>query len=148
MPELIPDPFDLQRFVTAQESNFDDAMAELASGRKRSHWMWYIFPQVAGLGSSSMAQRYAIRSKAEAIAYLAHPLLGPRLVQGAETLLAVQGRTALQIMGEPDDVKLRSSMTLAAQFSPPGSVFQRVLDRYFAGAADEKTLGIIRTFAR
>src|SRR5688572_4887926 len=105
------DPFDLERFVSAQARSFDDAIDELANGRKRSHWMWYVFPQVVGLGRSSTSEHYAIRSKAEALAYLAHPLLGPRLAQAAEALLAVQNRTASQIMGYPDDLKLRSSMT-------------------------------------
>lgn len=142
------DSFDLARFVAAQESSFDEALAELAGGRKQSHWMWYVFPQVGGLGSSAMAQRYAIRSKREALAYLAHPLLGPRLVRAAEVLLTVRDRTATQIMGTPDDVKLRSSMTLFAQSAPAGSVFHRVLDRYYGGEADERTLAILHSFAR
>jgi uncharacterized protein (DUF1810 family) len=140
------DPFDLQRFVSAQEDSFVRAVEELARGRKESHWMWYVFPQVAGLGGSGMSRRYAIRARAEAQAYLAHPILGPRLAQAAATLLEVQGRTACEIMGQPDDVKLRSSMTLFAQVAPDGSVFRRVLDRYFAGEPDLRTLEILRAF--
>lgn len=138
--ETSGDPFDLQRFMTAQAANYDDALAELTAGRKRTHWMWYVFPQIAGLGSSAMAQRYAIRSLDEARAYLAHPTLGPRLCRVAEALLTVRHGTAHEIMGSPDDLKLRSSMTLFAQVSPAGSVFHRVLDRYFNGAPDPATL--------
>jgi uncharacterized protein (DUF1810 family) len=139
-PQTTPDPFDLQRFVSAQAANFDDALAELTAGRKRTHWMWYVFPQIAGLGSSAMAQRYAIQSVDEARAYVAHPLLGSRLQQVAEALLAVQQGTAREIMGQPDDLKLRSSMTLFAHVSPPGSVFHRVLARYFNGERDAATV--------
>jgi uncharacterized protein (DUF1810 family) len=134
------DPFDLQRFVSAQAANFGDALAELKAGRKRTHWMWYVFPQIAGLGTSAMAQRYAIGSTEEAQAYLAHPVLGPRLRQATEAILAVPQGTARDILGEPDDVKLRSSMTLFACVSPRGSVFQRTLDRYFSGEPDPATL--------
>jgi uncharacterized protein (DUF1810 family) len=102
--------------------------------------MWYIFPQVAGLGFSSMAQRYAIRSRGEAEAYLAHPILGPRLAECAKALLGVQDRSAKEIMGYPDYLKLQSSMTLFAAVSPPGSVFEQVLDKYYGGAKDPKTL--------
>ena len=136
------DPFDLERFVHAQAANFDDALAELRAGRKRSHWMWYVFPQIAGLGSSSMAQRYAIQSLDEARAYLAHPVLGPRLRQVSEAVVAVPDRnvTALEIMGRPDDMKLFSSMTLFAHVSAPGSVFHRVLEHYFGGEQVAATL--------
>jgi uncharacterized protein (DUF1810 family) len=138
-PSVPTDPHDLARFVEAQARNYDDALAELRAGRKRSHWMWYVFPQIAGLGRSPMAQRYAIASLAEAEAYLGHPVLGPRLVACADALLGVDGRTAHEIMGSPDDVKLRSSATLFAHVAPAGSVFHRILDRYFAGAADAET---------
>lgn len=134
------DPFDLERFVRAQENTFARAHAEIASGAKRSHWMWYVFPQLAGLGSSPMAQRYAIRSLREAREYLAHATLGPRLRDCAATLLALEGRTAHEIFGSPDDLKLRSCCTLFARASPLGSVFEAVLQRYFAGREDERTV--------
>jgi uncharacterized protein (DUF1810 family) len=134
------DPFELTRFVTAQQANYHDAIAELRGGRKRSHWMWYVFPQVAGLGSSAMAKRYAIKSRQEAEAYLAHPLLGPRLVECAEALLQVKGSTAEDIMGYPDWLKLQSSMTLFAALSPPHSPFANVLERYYDGSSDPRTV--------
>src|SRR5947208_7328407 len=109
------DPFDLQRFVEAQAGDHDRALAEVKSGRKRSHWMWYIFPQIDGLGFSSMSKQYAIKSLAEAEAYLRHPVLGPRLVEIAGAALGVEGRSALDIFGSPDDMKLRSCATLFAQ---------------------------------
>lgn len=133
-------PHDLARFVAAQRDVYATALAELAAGRKRSHWMWFVFPQVEGLGSSFMAQRYAIAGRDEADAYLRHPILGPRLVACAEALLAIEGRTAHEIFGSPDDLKLRSSATLFAAVSPPGSVFGRLLDRYYGGKGDEATL--------
>ena len=134
------DPFDLQRFVAAQAVNYDDALAELRAGRKRTHWMWYVFPQVAGLGESAMSRRFAIRSAAEARAYLAHPVLGPRLVACADAMLAIEQRSAREVLGSPDDLKLRSCATLFAAVSPPRSVFERLLARYFGGAPDERTL--------
>lgn len=134
------DPFDLERFLDAQEPDIDRALAELRTGRKVSHWMWYVFPQLAGLGTSPMAARYAIRSLAEADAYLRHPVLGPRLVTCAEALLAVPGRTATAILGTPDDLKLRSCATLFERVAPPGSVFTRILDRFFDGTRDDRTL--------
>lgn len=124
---------DLERFVRAQDGVYDRALAELAAGSKRSHWMWFVFPQVAGLGSSPTAQAYAIRDLAEARDYLAHPVLGPRLTECAETLLGVEGRTASQIFGFPDDLKLRSSMTLFAEAAADSGVFGQVLDRYYDG---------------
>ena len=137
------DPHDLHRFVTAQEGDYAQALQEIQSGRKRSHWMWYIFPQVAGLGFSSMSQRYAIQSLAEAKAYLTHPLLGPRLTAIAEAAFAVEGRSAHDIFGDPDDMKLRSCATLFTQVSPPGSVFHRLLDKYFQGKSDGDTLRLL-----
>jgi uncharacterized protein (DUF1810 family) len=138
------DPHDLNRFVEAQEGIYDQALAEIRAGRKRSHWMWFIFPQIDGLGSSSMAKRYAIKSREEAEAYLAHPVLGPRLVVCAEAAAAVPGKTsALDVFGSPDDMKLRSSATLFACVSPDGSVFERVLDRYFRGERDSATLRLL-----
>jgi uncharacterized protein (DUF1810 family) len=133
----------LQRFVDAQRADYDRALTELRRGEKRSHWMWYVFPQIEGLGASAMARRFAIASLEEASAYLRHPLLGPRLAACAEAALAVEGRTALEIFGAPDDLKLRSSATLFAQVSSPGSVFHRLLDRYFGGRPDEATLRIL-----
>ncbi|MFI1990393.1 DUF1810 domain-containing protein [Actinoplanes sp. NPDC020271] len=133
---------DLHRFVYAQDGVFERALAELAAGRKRSHWMWFVFPQVAGLGSSHTAQTYAIRDLAEARDYLAHPVLGPRLVECAETLLGVEGRTAAQIFGSPDDLKLRSSMTLFAEAADDPAVFRQVLERYYDGP-DERTREIL-----
>lgn len=137
------DPFDLARFVSAQGENYADALAEIRDGCKLSHWMWYVFPQFAGLGQSETARRYAIQSLAEAEAYLAHPLLGPRLVECCEALLAVEGKTAHAVFGTPDDLKLRSSATLFAALCPPGSVFERVLVRYYAGRPDDHTLRLI-----
>src|SRR4051812_11031525 len=134
------DPYNLDRFVQAQQEDYEQALSEIRGGRKRSHWIWYIFPQIDGLAFSSTSKFYAIKSIEEAKAYLAHPILGPRLVQCAEAALAVEGRTAEQIFGSPDDLKLRSSATLFAQVLPPGSVFQRLLDRYFDGAPDARTL--------
>ncbi|MEV4704497.1 DUF1810 domain-containing protein [Actinoplanes sp. NPDC049316] len=133
---------DLERFVQAQDTTYDRALAELRAGQKRSHWMWFVFPQIAGLGSSPTAQRYAIRDLAEARAYLAHPVLGPRLTECAEALLAVEGRSAAQILGHPDDLKLRSSMTLFAEAAGEGQpgVFRQVLDRYYDGEPDPATL--------
>jgi uncharacterized protein (DUF1810 family) len=133
---------DLERFVTAQEGVYDTALAELRAGRKRTHWMWFVFPQIAGLGSSSTAERYAIRSLDEARAYLAHPVLGPRLHEAAAAMLAVEGRTASEILGFPDDLKLRSSMTLFAQAADEPGVFQQVLDRYYDGT-DPRTLALL-----
>ena len=124
---------DLDRFVAAQDGVYDDALAELGAGCKRTHWMWFVFPQIAGLGSSPTAQRYAIRSLDEARAYLAHPVLGPRLRECARALLAVPGRSAREILGHPDDLKLRSSMTLFARAADDPAPFQAVLDRYYDG---------------
>lgn len=137
------DAFDLQRFVDAQARNYDQALAELRAGRKTSHWMWYVFPQVAGLGSSAMAQTYAIGSLAEAKAYLAHPLLGARLRHCVAATLAVVDSTARQIFGSPDDVKFRSSLTLFAEAAPDEPSFRQALDRYFGGEADPVTLKIL-----
>jgi uncharacterized protein (DUF1810 family) len=137
------DPHDLRRFVQAQETDYEHALSEIRSGRKRSHWMWYIFPQVEGLGNSANARRYSIKSAAEAKAYLAHPVLGPRLVACAEAALAVEGRSAIDIFGPPDDMKLRSCATLFASVSSDGSVFHRVIDTYFRGEHDELTLTLL-----
>lgn len=138
------DPFNLARFVEAQEHVYDTALAEIRSGLKRSHWMWFIFPQFKGLGSSAMAQRFAIGSASEARAFLAHPVLGGRLVECADALMGLEDTSALEVFGYPDDLKLCSSVTLFAWISPAGSLFERVLDKYFAGQRDEKTLALLR----
>ena len=137
------DPYGLNRFVQAQAGVYDRARAEIRSGRKRSHWMWFIFPQLDGLGFSSTAKQYAIKSVAEAKAYLSHPVLGPRLVECVEAVLGVQGRTAHEIFGSPDDMKLRSCATLFATVSPPGSVFDQLLDKYYESERDDKTLRLL-----
>jgi uncharacterized protein (DUF1810 family) len=141
----VSDPHNLQRFIDAQEPSYRDALAEIRAGRKRSHWMWYVFPQFAGLGNSPMSARYAIRSKDEARAYLAHPILGARLMECAEAVLAINDRSARDIFGTPDDLKLRSSATLFAQLSPPGSVFERLLDKYYSSEPDPKTINLLAT---
>ncbi|MBI3791788.1 MAG: DUF1810 domain-containing protein [Gemmatimonadetes bacterium] len=138
---------DLDRFVLAQAGDHERALAELRAGAKRTHWMWYVFPQCEGLGTSAMARRYAITSLDEARAYLAHPVLGPRLVACAEAVLAHPERSARAIMGEPDDLKLRSSATLFALVSPPGSVFERVLAQFFEGEPDQATLRLLNVEA-
>lgn len=138
----------LERFVDAQSGGvFDRALGELAAGRKTSHWMWFIFPQLAGLGSSVMSQRYAIESTGEAAAYLAHPLLGPRLRRCTEAILVVPLKSANDILGYPDDVKFRSSMTLFAAVSEPASVFHQAIDRFFDGIPDRKTVARIEPLA-
>jgi uncharacterized protein (DUF1810 family) len=137
------DPYDLSRFLRAQEGVYEQALAEVKSGRKRSHWMWWIFPQFDGLGLSTTSRRYAIKSVAEAKAYLSHPVLGPRLTEGVEAALAVEGRSAHGIFGSPDDMKLRSCATLFASVSPPGSVFHRLLEKYFQGDPDLETLRLM-----
>jgi uncharacterized protein (DUF1810 family) len=135
-----PDPFDLQRFLTAQEGIYQAALAELRGGRKRTHWMWFVFPQFAGLGASATSRRYAIRSLEEARAYLDHPVLGARLRECADALLDLTGPSASDIFGYPDDLKFHSSMTLFELASPPESIFGKVLKEYFGGVRDEATL--------
>lgn len=135
---------DLSRFVSAQEGCYEMAYAELANGRKRSHWMWYIFPQLSGLGSSPMARRYALSGLEEAKAFLAHPLLGTRLVHISALLLSLETNKPTEIFGFPDDIKLRSSMTLFALARPEEPVFQQVLDRFFGGDKDPLTLRLLR----
>jgi uncharacterized protein (DUF1810 family) len=137
------DRFDLARFLRAQDRDYDTALAEIRGGLKQSHWMWYIFPQFEGLGLSTISRRYSIKSRAEAQAYLAHPILGPRLIESAQATLDVHGRSAFEIFGSPDDVKLRSSATLFALVSPPGSVFQQLLEKYFQGGPDGRTLSLV-----
>jgi uncharacterized protein (DUF1810 family) len=137
------DPHNLNRFVLAQEDDYAQALAEIRSGRKRSHWIWYIFPQFEGLGFSSMSRQYSIKSVAEAEAYLKHPTLGPRLRECCEAALSVEGRSAYEIFGSPDDMKLRSCATLFASVSPAGSVFDRLLEKYFQGGRDDRTLRLM-----
>jgi uncharacterized protein (DUF1810 family) len=134
------DQHNLQRFLTAQAEDYECALGELRRGRKELHWIWYIFPQAAGLGQSSMSREYAIRSREEAIAYFGHPILGARLQKCCEALLKHQGKKVQDIMGFPDDVKLRSSMTLFAMISAQGSVFHGVLDAFYGGQMDERTV--------
>ena len=135
------DPFGLERFVAAQDDagTYDQALRELRAGRKHSHWMWFVFPQVAGLGSSPMAQHYAISGLPEARAYLAHPVLGRRLVECARALTELEETDAVRVLGPVDAQKLRSSMTLFALAAPDEPVFRAVLDRYFEGAFDDGT---------
>jgi uncharacterized protein (DUF1810 family) len=132
--------FDPDRFVEAQEPVLADVLRELGEGRKRTHWMWFVFPQIAGLGHSTMAQRYAIASLDEARAYLRHPVLGPRLIQCAGLVNRVQGRSIHQILGNPDDLKFHSSMTLFALADPGERVFKDALENYFEGVPDERTV--------
>ena len=137
------DPYDLARFVRAQERDYGQALSEIRRGQKQSHWMWYVFPQFHGLGFSPTSRRYAIKSVAEAEAYLRHPILGPRLVEIAEVAAGIEGRSAFQVFGSPDDMKLRSCATLFATVSPAGSVFERLLARYFDGEPDSETLRLL-----
>lgn len=138
------DPYDLDRFVRAQEPDYEHALSEIKSGRKRSHWMWYIFPQFDGLAFSATSKHYAIKSVAEAQAYLDHQILGPRLLECAEAVLGVEGRSAAEIFGSPDDLKLQSCATLFACVLPPGSVFDRLLGKYYWSGRDGKTLQLLR----
>jgi uncharacterized protein (DUF1810 family) len=140
---VVGNPYDLQRFVAAQEPVLERVRSELRRGRKQSHWMWFVFPQLAGLGSSPTARAYAISSVDEARAYLAHPVLGPRLVECAALAAAVEGGSAAAVFGYPDDLKLRSSMTLFARAAPDEPVFGQVLDRYFDGEPDPRTLELL-----
>jgi uncharacterized protein (DUF1810 family) len=137
------DPHDLQRFVEAQEPVIDEVKGELRSGRKRTHWMWYVFPQMAGLGSSRLSRRYAISSRAEADAYLAHPVLGPRLRECTALVNGVEGCSATEIFGSPDDLKFRSSMTLFDAVADDPAPFETALERYYGGDPDPKTLELL-----
>lgn len=142
--ESAGDPFDLNRFVDAQEPVYGDVIDELRAGRKRGHWMWFVFPQLRGLGGSAMADRYGIASLDEAGAYLCHELLGPRLRECSRLVTAVQGRSIGQIFGSPDDLKLRSSMTLFAHATEDNQDFIEVLDKYYDGQPDRLTLERLR----
>lgn len=137
------DPFNLQRFLQAQEPVYDRVQTELNNGHKRSHWMWFIFPQFAGLGGSEMSRRYAIRSREEALAYLEHPLLGARLRTCTQEVLNIRERSVAGIFGHPDDLKFHSSMTLFAQVAAADSLFQQALNQYFHGILDDWTLSLM-----
>lgn len=137
------DPFDLSRFVQAQQQTYDQALSELQRGRKQSHWMWYVFPQLDGLGFSPITKRFSIKSEDEARAYLKHPTLGPRLLECAEAILSIEGKSAREILGSPDDLKLKSCATLFAHVSPPGSVFERILEKFYTGERDAATLRLL-----
>ena len=137
------DRFGLTRFTRAQAGIYDRVLGELKSGQKRTHWMWYVFPQLDGLGRSKTAKHYAIKSIEEAQAYLNHPLLGSRLLECAEVVFATEGRSVSDIFGYPDDLKFKSSMTLFSCITNPDSMFVRVLDKYFQGEQDVKTLQLL-----
>ena|SRR5436190_1941045 len=137
------DPYDFARFFQAQETTYEQAISEIGNGRKRTHWMWFIFPQFAGLGFSYQSKLYAINSLDEARAYLRHPILGPRLLEAAKGCLQIEGKTAHDVFGTPDDAKLRSSMTLFSLASSGETVFQDVLAKFFDGEPDRRTLELI-----
>ena len=136
--------YDLNRFLQAQERTYETALAEIRAGRKRSHWIWYIFPQIRGLGFSTMAQKYAIRDLEEAKAYMEEPVLRRRLLEISSALLGLESRDPLAVMGSPDDLKLRSSMTLFAAAAPEEAVFRDVLNAFYGGKADRRTLKILQ----
>ena len=146
MPEPVMNNgvYDFSRFLSAQKGIFESVLDELRSGQKQTHWMWFIFPQMDGLGHSSTSRYYSIKSKEEARQYLDYPVLGARLLKCAEILLALEGKTATEIFGYPDDLKLKSSMTLFASVTESESVFARVLEQYFDGERDQKTLYLLR----
>ena len=137
------DPYELSRFLRAQANDYAQALSEIRSGRKRSHWIWYIFPQIDGLGYSATSTHYAIKSLAEAQAYLDHPILGPRLLECAEAADRIEGRSATEVFGSPDDMKVRSCATLFACVSPAGSVFERLLAKFYQNERDGKTLRLL-----
>jgi uncharacterized protein (DUF1810 family) len=139
------DPFDLNRFASAQAPVYTDVLAELRNGRKQTHWMWYIFPQIDGLGNSATTKHYAIKSRGEAQAYLQHPVLGARLRECTEIVLRLEGRPISEIFLYPDDLKLRSSMTLFAAITTPDSVFAQLLTKCFAGKPDKRTLEMLES---
>ena len=138
------DPHNLQRFIDAQEPVYRQLVAELAAGEKRSHWMWFVFPQLDGLGCSSMAQRFAFRSREEVKAYWQHPVLGSRLRECIGLMLAIKGKSALEILDTPDDLKFRSCLTLFAAVLPDEPVFARALEKYFTGVGDSRTSALLR----
>ena len=139
------DPYNLQRFVDAQDAVYERVVEELRGGRKSSHWMWFVFPQLRGLGQSQMAHTFGIGSRAEAEAYLKHPVLGPRLKECTRQVNLIKGRTIEEIFGYPDDLKFRSSMTLFASVEREDQLFKTALDKYFGGAPDARTLELLPT---
>jgi uncharacterized protein (DUF1810 family) len=139
-PGALPDPFDLERFFKAQNPVYSSVLHELRNGLKTGHWIWFVFPQIRGLGLSSTSQQFSIGSKEEAIAYLNHSILGPRLRECTQLMLDIQEKPLRQILGSPDDVKFRSSMTLFARAKPEDDLFQRALDKYFDGEEDRLTV--------
>jgi uncharacterized protein (DUF1810 family) len=141
--QLVQDPFDLQRFVDAQNPVYDAVRGELRAGRKEGHWMWFVFPQLRGLGSSHMANAYGISSRQEAEAYLNHPVLGPRLRECGKLVNLIEGRSISEIFGSPDDLKFRSSMSLFARVASDHQVFEEALVKYFAGEPDPRTLRLL-----
>ena len=141
------DKYNLNRFIEAQVDSYESAMSELSRGRKSGHWIWYIFPQIVGLGSSDITKLYSIKSIEEAQAYLEHPVLGQRLIESCEILLRLEDFSISEIMGFPDDLKLKSSMTLFEYVSNPNSIFRRVLNEYFEGNLDEVSIEIIKTMS-
>ncbi len=136
--------YDLERFLAAQEREYQTALSEIKSGRKRSHWIWYIFPQIQGLGYSSIARYYAIQDTGEAQAYIQHPVLGKRLIEISNVLLTLTVSDPTKVMGHPDDLKLRSSMTLFSVAAPEETVFKQVLDKFYDGKTDKRTLEILQ----
>lgn len=136
--------FNLNRFLEAQETKYNDTLSEIKNGRKLTHWMWYIFPQIAGLGFTDFNVRYAIQNKEEATQYLNHPVFGKRLIEISKAVVEIEGKTALEIFGKPDERKLKSSMTLFSIINDPNSIFQQVLDKYYIGIKDENTLQLIK----
>ena len=139
------DKYNLDRFIKEQQRDYTTAYAELAQGRKRSHWSWWIIPQIVGLGMTATSHKYAIKSLDEAVAYLAHPYLGKNIREISKVLLGLESNDATAIMGYPDDLKLRSCMTLFAEADPNEEIFQKVLDKFFNGEKDERTLEILKT---
>jgi uncharacterized protein (DUF1810 family) len=144
MVAVVDVPFDLERFVSAQNPVYDRVCAELRKGRKSSHWMWFIFPQLRGLGLSAMAEKFGIASRAEARAYLNHPVLGPRLSECTALVNQIEGRSVEQIFSYPDDLKFRSSITLFASVAPSDHLFLDALEKYFAGEPDARTVELLR----
>jgi uncharacterized protein (DUF1810 family) len=140
------DPYNLRRFVDAQQAVYETVCGELRQGRKESHWMWFIFPQIKGLGHSEMARKFAISSRDEAKAYLAHPVLGPRLRECSRIVADLEGKSVEDIFGYPDDMKFRSSMTLFAQTAKDNEIFTRCLEKYFQGEPDRLTLAALPNF--
>ncbi len=137
------DPHDLSRFVVAQKNKYEMALQEIRNGRKQSHWMWFVFPQIVGLGRTETSKTYAIKSREEAIAYLEYPTLNDRLREISETLLSVQGKSANEIFGTPDDLKLHSSMTLFKSVTTDNEIFLQVLNKYYSGEEDPQTVRIL-----